>query len=326
MFFAHRAAGFTQCCEQTKTLECLNKRPCFLSIRPAPFRQTPCCARAACRPYLTAAVDTDNGRCSSTTCRTTAANRSEYENSEFDDDDCSSEFSPRNFLFEEPTKYRRVMLKLSGEALQGGLGFGVDPVVLRSVARDIAEESSLAGETTSEELNAWEGLDRATADYVGMMATCMNAICLQSALESLGVPTRVQTAIEMKEIAEPYIRRKAVAHLEKGRVVIFGAGTGNPFFTTDTAAALRAAEIEADVLMKATKVDGVYDCDPMQNPNAKRYERLSFEQVAQERLGVMDETAITLCKENHIPVLVFDLLQPGNVLRAVLGHDGIGTT
>eukprot|EP00191_Tetraselmis_sp_GSL018_P001412 CAMPEP_0177598784 /NCGR_PEP_ID=MMETSP0419_2-20121207/12584_1 /TAXON_ID=582737 /ORGANISM="Tetraselmis sp., Strain GSL018" /LENGTH=229 /DNA_ID=CAMNT_0019091353 /DNA_START=314 /DNA_END=1003 /DNA_ORIENTATION=- len=226
------------------------------------------------------------------------------------------------------------MLKLSGEALQGGLGFGVDPVVLRSVARDIAEcqvrgvqlAVVVGGGNYFRGANAWEGLDRATADYVGMMATCMNAICLQSALESLGVPTRVQTAIEMKEIAEPYIRRKAVAHLEKGRVVIFGAGTGNPFFTTDTAAALRAAEIEADVLMKATKVDGVYDCDPMQNPNAKRYERLSFEQVAQERLGVMDETAITLCKENHIPVLVFDLLQPGNVLRAVLGHDGIGTT
>jgi len=240
----------------------------------------------------------------------------------------------RSLFTEVPTKYRRVMLKLSGEALQGSLGFGVDPEVLRSVARDVAEchvrgvqlAVVVGGGNYFRGVDAWDGLDRATADYVGMMATCMNAICLQSALESLGVPTRVQTAIEMKEIAEPYIRRKAVAHLEKGRVVIFGAGTGNPFFTTDTAAALRAAEIDADVLMKATKVDGVYDSDPKHNPHAKRYTRLTYSQVTQEGLGVMDETAFTLCKENRIPVLVFDLLQPGNVVKAVFGEKDIGTT
>mmetsp|Transcript_45233 Transcript_45233/g.114527 ORF Transcript_45233/g.114527 Transcript_45233/m.114527 type:complete len:344 (-) Transcript_45233:82-1113(-) len=262
-----------------------------------------------------------------------------YYDDEDDDDELPADATSPIFRLDEdgfhaskPCKYNRVMLKLSGEALQGGLGFGVDPAVLRTVARDIAECQMrglqmavvVGGGNYFRGVDAWEGLDRATADYVGMMATCMNAICLQSALEDLGVPTRVQTAIEMKEIAEPYIRRKAVAHLNRGRVVIFGAGTGNPFFTTDTAAALRAAEIGADVLMKATKVDGVYDSDPVLNPEAVRFDKLTYEEVAARQLGVMDETAITLCKENRIPVLVF-ALEEGNVVRAVFGDD-IGTT
>ena len=169
-------------------------------------------------------------------------------------------------------------------------------------------------------VDRWDGMERATADYVGMLATVMNAMCLQSALEAEGVPTRVQTAIEMREIAEPYIRRRAIRHLEHGRVVIFGAGTGNPFFTTDTAAALRAAEINADCFLKATKVDGVYDMDPVANPGrAVLHRELSFRDVMVRGLNVMDETAITLCKENQIPVVVFNLGREGNVKKALLG-------
>jgi len=168
--------------------------------------------------------------------------------------------------------------------------------------------------------NAWPGLERASADYMGMLATVMNAIPLQASLESLGVETRVQSAIEMKEVAEPYVRRKAVRHLEKGRVVIFGAGTGNPFFTTDTAAALRAAEIGADAFLKATKVDGVYDADPTKCPTAKMYTNLTYEEVTLENLDVMDATAITLCKENRIPVVVFNLFKPGNITKALRGE------
>jgi uridylate kinase len=168
------------------------------------------------------------------------------------------------------------------------------------------------------------GMERATADYMGMIATVMNAIALQDALERQGVPTRVQSAIEMQEVAEPYIRRRAMRHLEKGRVVIFGAGTGNPFFTTDTTAALRAAEIGADVVFKATKVDGVYDSDPKLNPNARRYNTLSYAHVLAEELGVMDSTAIALCKDNRIPIMVFDLFGEGNIRRAVMG-EAIGT-
>ncbi|KAK9819866.1 hypothetical protein WJX72_003450 [[Myrmecia] bisecta] len=231
-------------------------------------------------------------------------------------------------------QYKRVMLKISGEALQGGMGFGIDPKVLHSVAREVAAASLhgvqiaivVGGGNYFRGVNAWDGLERATADYVGMLATCMNAICLQSALEQVGVPTRVQTAIEMREIAEPYIRRRAIRHLERGRVVIFGGGTGNPFFTTDTAAALRAAEIDAEAFFKATKVDGVYDCDPVTNPDAKLHRRLSFREVMVQNLKVMDETAITLCKENNIPVVVFNLSTPGNIIRALTGDPDIGTT
>ncbi|EIE25159.1 uridylate kinase [Coccomyxa subellipsoidea C-169] len=224
------------------------------------------------------------------------------------------------------------MLKLSGEALQGGMGFGVDPKVLTAVAREVGTAAKqgvevaivVGGGNYFRGTSAWDGLERATADYVGMLATCMNALMLQSALEKQGVATRVQTAIEMKEIAEPYIRRRAIRHLEKGRVVIFGAGTGAPFFSTDTAAALRAAELDVDVFMKATKVDGVYDCDPALNPNAKMHKRLQYNDVMTQNLRVMDETAITLCKENEIPVVVFNLYTPGNIMRALCGDANQG--
>lgn len=222
----------------------------------------------------------------------------------------------------------------AGEALQGDLGFGVDPQVLKAVAREITE-AHMAGVEVAVVVgggNYFRGaasagklMDRATGDYVGMLATCMNAIMLQSALErEFGVASRVMTAIEMKEVAEPYIRRRAIRHLERGRVVIFGAGTGNPFFTTDTAAALRAAEIGAEVFMKATKVDGVYDSDPMHNPGAARYRHVSYREVMSQGLNVMDATAITLCQENGIPVLVFNLNTSGNVIRAAHGDD-VGT-
>jgi uridylate kinase len=210
-------------------------------------------------------------------------------------------------------KYRRVLLKLSGEALMGTKGYGIDPDVILGIApeiKHIVEQGlelaivvgggnifrGLAGSAT--------GMDRSTADYMGMLATVMNSLALQDALEKLDVSTRVLSAIEMKEIAEPFIKRRAVRHLQKGRVVIFAAGTGNPFFTTDTAAALRAAEIGADVLLKATKVDGVYDSDPMKNPDAVRYEALTYKQVLDQELKVMDATAFSLCKETKIPIIV----------------------
>ncbi|BDA41402.1 Uridylate kinase [Coccomyxa sp. Obi] len=248
---------------------------------------------------------------------------------------CLQEASSSGSLF-PPTnlQYRRVMLKLSGEALQGGMGFGVDPKVLNAVAREVGTAAKqgvqvavvVGGGNYFRGASAWDGLERATADYVGMLATCMNALMLQSALEKQGVATRVQTAIEMKEIAEPYIRRRAIRHLEKGRVVIFGAGTGAPFFSTDTAAALRAAELDVNVFMKATKVDGVYDCDPVANPDAKMHKRLQYSDVMTQNLRVMDETAITLCKENDIPVVVFNLYTPGNIMRAICGDVDVGTT
>jgi uridylate kinase len=229
--------------------------------------------------------------------------------------------------------YKRVMLKVSGEALAGASGAGVDPDVLRAIARQVAAAAAegvqvaivVGGGNFFRGGDAWAGLERASADYVGMLATVMNAVCLQSALEAAGVATRVQTAIEMRQVAEPYIRRRAIRHLERGRVVIFGAGTGNPFFTTDTAAALRAAEIGADAFFKATKVDGVYDCDPAKNPSAKLHKSLSFREVMLADLAVMDETALTLCKENKIPVVVFNLGTPGNVLRALTGDGEVGT-
>ncbi|KAI8466060.1 MAG: Aspartate/glutamate/uridylate kinase [Monoraphidium minutum] len=225
------------------------------------------------------------------------------------------------------------MLKISGEALAGPRGFGLDPAVLESIAAEVAQAHShgiqvaitIGGGNYWRGQQAWEGIERATADYVGMLATVMNSMCMQAALEKLGVPTRVQTAIEMKEVAEPYIRRRAIRHLESGRVVVFGAGTGNPYFTTDTAAALRAAEMNAEVFLKATKVDGIYTCDPVKHPDsARRYDRLSYRRVAAEGLQVMDETAITLCKENNVPVIVFNALQPGNILRAAMG-EAVGT-
>ncbi|MEB3335916.1 MAG: UMP kinase [Leptolyngbyaceae bacterium] len=229
--------------------------------------------------------------------------------------------------------YRRILLKLSGEALMGDLAYGIDPAVVQSIAQEVAEVVASGvqvaivvggGNIFRGVKGAAAGMDRATADYIGMIATVMNAMTLQDALEQVGVPTRVQTAIAMQEVAEPYIRRRAMRHLEKGRVVIFGAGSGNPFFTTDTTAALRAAEISADVLFKATKVDGVYDSDPKLNPEARRYETLTYQHVLTKELKVMDSTAIALCKDNNIPLIIFDLGVPGNIRRAVTG-ESIGT-
>jgi len=229
--------------------------------------------------------------------------------------------------------YSRILLKLSGEALMGNLGYGIDPGVVHGIAQQVAEVVASGvqvaivvggGNIFRGVKAASAGMDRATADYVGMIATVMNAITLQDALEQVGVPTRVQTAIAMQEVAEPYIRRRAIRHLEKKRVVIFGAGSGNPFFTTDTTAALRAAEINAEVIFKATKVDGVYDSDPHVNPDARRYQSLTYGHVLTQDLRVMDSTAIALCKENNIPIIVFDLSVADNIRRAVLGEK-IGT-
>jgi uridylate kinase len=229
--------------------------------------------------------------------------------------------------------YRRVLLKLSGEALMGDQGYGIDPAIVSAIATDVVEVVSAGtqlaivvggGNIFRGLKGSAAGMDRATADYVGMLATVMNAITLQDSLERAGVPTRVQSAISMQEVAEPYIRRRAIRHMEKGRVVIFAAGTGNPFFTTDTTAALRAAEIGADVVFKATKVDGVYDRDPQQHPDAKRYDTLTFLDVLSDELAVMDGAAIALCKDNSIPIVVFDVFVRGNIRKAVAG-EFIGT-
>ncbi|MDB5083487.1 MAG: kinase [Bacilli bacterium] len=232
-------------------------------------------------------------------------------------------------------KYNRVILKLSGEALAGGGGYGIDAVVISSLAKQVHEIVELGAQVAIVVGggNIWrgvsgsnQGMDRATADYMGMLATVLNALALQDALESIGVPTRVQTAIEMRQVAEPYIRRRAIRHLEKGRVVIFAAGNGNPYFTTDTTAALRAAEIEAEVILMAkNNVDGVYTADPKTDPTATKYETLSFLEVLNRGLGVMDSTAISLCMDNHIPILVFNLTEEGNIKRALVGEN-IGTT
>jgi uridylate kinase len=230
-------------------------------------------------------------------------------------------------------KYRRIVLKASGEALMGRRSYGVDPDMCFFIARQVHEVMDegvevaivVGGGNIFRGLAASaSGMDRATGDYIGMLATVMNALALQDALEKEGVPTRVMSAIAMNEVAEPYIRRRAVRHLEKGRVVILAAGTGNPYFTTDTAAALRAVEIGAEVLLKATKVDGVYDDDPMTNPDAKRHERLDYSQMLSDRLQVIDSTAVTLCMENEMPIVVFDLNRPGNIRRAALGEQ-VGT-
>lgn len=229
--------------------------------------------------------------------------------------------------------YRRILLKLSGEALMGELSYGIDPAVVHGIAEEVAElvhegiQVAIVvggGNIFRGIKGAAAGMERATADYIGMIATVMNAMTLQDALEQIGIQTRVQTAIAMQEVAEPYIRRRAIRHLEKGRVVVFGAGSGNPFFTTDTTAALRAAEINAEVLFKATKVDGVYDSDPKKNPTAKRFQSLTYSHVLSQDLQVMDSTAIALCKDNDIPIIVFDLSVRGNIKRSVTG-ESIGT-
>jgi len=228
-------------------------------------------------------------------------------------------------------KYKRVMLKLSGEALAGDNGFGLDFNVAKKIALEIKEIVDMGIEVglVVGGGNIWrgrtgEGMDRTTADYMGMLATCINALALQDSLEQVGVKTRVQTAIEMKEVAEPFIRRRAMRHLEKGRVVIFAAGTGNPYFSTDTTAALRAAEIEAEIILLAKKVDGVYDKDPHKYPDAKKYDKLSYLDVLDQGLQVMDSTATSLCMDNNIPILVFALDDPENIRRAILGEN-LGT-
>ncbi|ENZ01781.1 UMP kinase [Clostridium thermobutyricum] len=228
-------------------------------------------------------------------------------------------------------KYKRVILKLSGEALAGENGFGLDFSVATRIALEIkelvnkgVEVGAVVGGGNIWRGRSGEGMDRTTADYMGMMATCINALALQDSLEQVGVDTRVLTAIEMKEIAEPFIRRRAMRHLEKGRVVIFAAGTGNPYFSTDTTAALRAAEIEADVILLAKKVDGVYDKDPHKFDDAVKYDKLSYIEVLEQGLQVMDSTATSLCMDNEIPILVFGLDEPGNIQKAITGQE-IGT-
>jgi uridylate kinase len=225
-------------------------------------------------------------------------------------------------------RYQRVLLKLSGEALMGGQGFGVDPRMADRIAGEIEEIHSIGVQVAATvgggnivrgiSVGA-AGMDRVSGDYMGMLATVINALALQNALEKRGVFTRVQSAIEMKEVAEPYIRRRAIRHLEKGRVVIFAAGTGNPYFSTDTAAALRAIEVSAEAILKATKVDGIFDADPMTNPSAKMLENLTYLEVLEKGLRVMDTTAITLCMENNLPIVVFNLLRHGNIRDVVMG-------
>jgi len=232
-----------------------------------------------------------------------------------------------------PPHYKRILLKLSGEALMGDQNYGIDPAIATRIAQDIAEIQALGVQTAvvigggnifRGLAASARGMDRSTGDYMGMLATVINALALQDALEHNGVATRVLTAIEMRAVAEPFIRRRAVRHLEKGRVVVFAAGTGNPYFTTDTAAALRAMEMKAEVILKGTKVDGIYTADPVKDPDATRYDTISYLQVLQQRLQVMDATAISLCMDNKLPILVFNLKTPGNIRRVVMGET-IGT-
>jgi uridylate kinase len=231
-------------------------------------------------------------------------------------------------------RYGRVLLKLSGEALMGEAAFGIDPAVTTQIAKDIAEIQGLGvqvavviggGNLFRGLAASAKGMDRATADYMGMLATVINGLALQDALENVGITTRVLTAIEMRAVAEPFIRRRAVRHLEKGRVVVFAAGTGNPYFTTDTAAALRAMEMKADVILKATKVDGIYTADPMLHPTATRYDEISYIKVLEQGLKVMDATAISLCMDNKLPIIVFNLRTAGNLRRVIMGEP-VGTT
>jgi len=229
--------------------------------------------------------------------------------------------------------YQRVLLKLSGEAMMGDREYGIDPLVIQTVAQEVQEVRALGvevaiviggGNIYRGVAASAKGMDRTSADHMGMLATVINSLALQDSLEKMGIFTRVLSAIEMNRIAEPYIRRRAVRHLEKGRVVIFAGGTGNPFFTTDTAAALRAMEVKSQVILKATKVDGVYDSDPMGNPKAKKFEKLSYIEVLNLGLRIMDATAISLCMENRLPIIVFNLARRGNIKRVVLGRK-IGT-
>ncbi|MGI5902239.1 MAG: UMP kinase [Desulfitobacteriia bacterium] len=229
--------------------------------------------------------------------------------------------------------YRRVVLKLSGEALAGDQGYGIAHPMLTAVAEQVHEVQKLGvqmalvvggGNIWRGIAGSAQGMDRATADYMGMLATVMNALALQDALERFDVQTRVMTAIEMRQVAEPYIRRRAIRHMEKGRIVIFAAGTGNPYFSTDTTAALRAAEIEAEIILMAKRVDGVYDSDPLKNPKAKKFSRLTFLDVLSKSLGVMDSTAASLCMDNNIPLIVFNINQNGNIIKALQG-ESIGT-
>ena len=233
----------------------------------------------------------------------------------------------------EAVRYQRILLKLSGEALLGNRSYGVDPAFCAFIARQVAEVHRLGvqvgivvggGNIFRGLAAAASGMDRATGDYIGMLATVMNGLALQDALERAGVPTRVMSAIAMNEVAEPYIRRRAVRHLEKGRVALFVAGTGNPYFTTDTAAALRAVEIGAEVLLKATKVDGVYDADPATHPDARRYAELEYADLLRDQLKVIDAAAVSLCMENDLPIVVFDLNQPDNITRVAAGEP-VGT-
>jgi uridylate kinase len=229
--------------------------------------------------------------------------------------------------------YKRILLKISGEALAGTQGYGIDPEVIAGIAAEIREVRDLGvevalviggGNIFRGVAASAKGMDRASADYMGMLATVMNSLAMQDALENAGVATRVQSAIEMQAVAEPYIRRRAMRHLEKGRVVIFGAGTGNPYFTTDTAASLRAMEINAEAILKATKVDGIYSADPTTHPDAVRYENLTYLEVLGKGLQVMDATATSLCMDNNLPIVVFDLTRSGNIKRVVMGEP-IGT-
>lgn len=233
----------------------------------------------------------------------------------------------------ETPKYKRVIIKLSGEALAGDQGFGLENSVLDSLAEQIGDIIAMGvevavvvggGNIWRGVAGAKRGIDRATADYMGMLATVINALALQDVLENHNIDTRVQTAIEMRQVAELYIKRRAIRHLEKGRVVIFGAGTGNPFFSTDTTAALRAAEIEAEVILMAKKVDGVYDCDPQMHSDAKKFDKLSYIDVLNRGLKVMDSTATSLCMDNDIPIIVFNMMERGNMKRALMGET-IGT-
>ena len=236
-------------------------------------------------------------------------------------------------MSDAPLQYRRVLLKLSGEALMGDLDYGIEPGVIQRIAAEIATARETGveiaiviggGNIFRGAGLARAGMDRVTGDYMGMLATVMNALAIQDALESLGVFARVMSALQVHEVCEDYIRRRAVRHLEKGRVVILAAGTGNPFFTTDTAASLRAIEIGADVLLKATKVDGVYDADPVSHPEAKRYQEVSFDKVLADKLSVMDATAVVMCRDNGLPLRVFDLTRANALVQAMAGDD-VGT-
>lgn len=230
-------------------------------------------------------------------------------------------------------KYKRILLKLSGEALYGAQGYGIEPATVNYIAEEVKDSYLLGvqigvvtggGNIFRGLTAAAEGMDRVSADYMGMLATVINSLALQDALEKIGVPTRVQTAIDMQEVAEPFIRRRAIRHLEKGRVVIFAAGTGNPYFTTDTAASLRAIEIEADIILKGTRVDGVYSADPLKQPDAELFDSLSYLEVLQRGIKVMDATAVSLCMDNDLPILVYNLLNPG-ALRSIVQGEKVGT-